>query len=409
MSEEILGETGSNTYITSLGATKEGTSVIGISDVSSAGNGTYATDIDAFDGSGLDFVLDFDTERDIKVLQITDTQIIDAAQCRTPNRLGEAQKTAWDPAQMDSILFNELRTLVEKEKPDLIVMTGDNVYGEFDDKGTSLKKLIEVMDGFEIPWAPIFGNHDNESAYGVAEQCRMFVEDSTYCLFNRRNEIGGNGNYAIGISVQGKLQRTIFMMDSNGCSNLEGVANPADKEAVTTNMVFHDEQMAWYQTVAAKVNTKAGKKIPSFLCVHIPLAEVTTALVEKGYQAKADATVNGMNISHNYTIGNIVKDGSAWTYNKDNDNFGFKEARTVGSSAMSEFILPYLKAAGTDGTFFGHQHVNALSVEWEEIRFTYGLKTGRYDDSPNWTGGTVITLSGSKFDVNHTIINNLAE
>lgn len=408
MSDVILGETGSNTYITSLGSTQEGTSVIGISDVADAANRTYTTDMDVFDGSGLDFVLDFDTDREIKVLQITDTQIIDAAQRRTENRLSESEKVAWDPEQMDNALFDELKALVEKETPDLIVMTGDNVYGEFDDEGTSLKKLIEVMDGFKIPWAPIFGNHDNESAYGVAEQCRMFVEDSTYCLFNRRNEIGGNGNYAIGISVQGKLQRTIFMMDSNGCSNLEGVANQADKDAVTTSMVFHDEQMAWYQTVAAKVNAKAGEKIPSFLCVHVPLAEMTTALVETGYQAKADATVNAMNISHNYTIGNIVEDGSAWTYAKDtNNNFGFKEARTVGSAAMSEYILPYLKAAGTDGTFFGHQHVNALSVEWEGIRFTYGLKTGRYDESPNQTGGTVITLKGSEFDVNHAIINNL--
>lgn len=408
MSDVILGETGSNTYITSLGATKEGTSVIGISDVADAANRTYTTDMDVFDGSGLDFVLDFDTNRDIKVLQITDTQIIDAEQRRTEERLSAGEKTEWAPEQMDSVLFTELKALVAKEKPDLIVMTGDNVYGEFDDEGTSLKKLIKIMDGFEIPWAPIFGNHDNESAYGVAEQCRMFVEDSTYCLFNRRNEIGGNGNYAIGISVQGKLQRTIFMMDSNGCSNLEGVEKKADKDAVTTNMVFHDEQMAWYQTVAAKVNEKAGEKIPSFLCVHIPLAEVTTALVETGYQAKADATVNGVNISHNYTIGNIVADGTAWTYTKDAyENFGFKEARTVGSSAMSEFILPYLKAAGTDGTFFGHQHVNALSVEWEGIRFTYGLKTGRYDESPNQTGGTVITLKGSEFDVNHAIINNL--
>lgn len=417
MSDEILGATGSETpagnatYITSLGATKQGTSVIGISDVADAASRTYTTNMDTFDGSGLDFVLDFDTDRDIKVLQITDTQIIDSKQCRTEDpleRLSADQIAAWDPEQMDNALFDELKALVEKETPDLIVMTGDNVYGEFDDEGTSLKKLIEVMDGFKIPWAPIFGNHDNESAYGVAEQCRMFVEDSTYCLFNRRNEIGGNGNYAIGISVQGKLQRTIFMMDSNGCSNLEGVANPADKDAVTTNMVFHDEQMAWYQTVAAQVNEKAGEKIPSFLCVHIPLAEVTTALVETGYQAKADATVNGVNISHNYTIGNIEADGTAWTYTKDtNNNFGFKEARTVGSAAMSEYILPYLKAAGTDGTFFGHQHVNALSVEWEGIRFTYGLKTGRYDESPNQTGGTVITLKGSEFDVNHAIINNL--
>ena len=88
-------------------------------------------------------------------------------------------------------------------------------------------------------------------------------------------------------------------------------------------------------------------------------------------------------------------------------NFGFKESGTIGASIMSEFILPHMKAAGTDGTFFGHQHKNGISVKWEGIRFTYGLKTGFYDENPNQTGGTVIKLNGSEFDVNHAIINNL--
>lgn len=409
MSNDIVGVTGSfnaegnATYITSLGVTKEGTSVISISDVESESNRTYTTDIDKFDGSGLDFVLDFDTDREIKVLQITDTQIIDSAQQRTNNRLSPSSVTKYATDQMDTLLYKELDVLIAKERPDLILMTGDNVYGEFDDKGTSLDKLIEKMDGYKIPWAPVFGNHDNETAIGVSGQCEKFAA-SKYCIFNRRNEIGGNGNYSIGISVKGKIQRTIFMMDTNGCVNISGVTNQADKDAITTNFVFHDEQIAWYRSTAEKVNAHAGDKVPSFLCVHVPLAEVTTALIEKGYQAKADSD----SISHNYEIGSIIADNNTWKYEKqaESNNFGFKQAKTVGSSAMSEFILPYLKAAGTDGTFFGHQHVNSISVEWEGIRLTYGLKTGRYDESPNQTGGTVITLDGKTFDVNHSIISN---
>lgn len=425
MSNEILGETGSlnpsgnKTYITSLGATKEGTSVIGISDNVDVASRNYTTNVSVFDNSGLDFVLDFDTDREIKVLQITDTQIIDSNQRRTKgkepdNRLSASSITAYATDQMGTLLYDELDALIVKERPDLILMTGDNVYGEFDDAGTSLQTLIEKMDGYKIPWAPVFGNHDNETALGVSWQCQQFME-SDYCMFNRRNEIGGNGNYSIGIAVKGKIQRTIFMMDTNGCANISGVANQADKDAITTNFIFHDEQIAWFQSTAAKVRTHSNAEIPSFLCVHVPLAEVTTALMEQGYQLKADskyldAEKKEVPISHNYTIGNVVLDdtNSAWKYEKDtNGNFGFKEGKAVGTSAMSEYILPYLKAAGTDGTFFGHQHVNSLSVEWEGIRFTYGLKTGRYDESPNQTGGTVITLSGSNFDVNHSIINNL--
>ncbi len=429
MSNDIVKETGSlnpdgnATYITSLGATKEGTSVISISDEESASNRTYTTDIDKFDGSGLDFVLDFDTNREIKVLQITDTQIIDSEQKRQDRELNAESIEKYKPSNMDTLLYNELDDLIAKERPDLILMTGDNVYGEFDDKGTSLDTLIAKMDGYRIPWAPIFGNHDNETAIGVSGQCAKFAA-SKYCIFNRRNEIGGNGNYSIGISVKGEIQRTVFMMDTNGCSNISGVTDPKDQDAITTNFVFHDEQIAWYRSTAAKVNTHVGKEIPSFLCVHVPLAEVTTALTEKGYQTKTDLTYvveeNGKNvtktISHNYTIGNIVDkiaaDGTqTWTYEKEPEskNFGFKQGITVGNNAMSEFILPHLQAAGTDGVFFGHQHVNSLSVEWNEIRFTYGLKTGRYDTSPNQTGGTVITLDGSEFDVNHSIINNSEE
>ena len=61
-----------------------------------------------------------------------------------------------------------------EKKPDLILMTGDNIYGEFDDSGASLRKLIAYMDSFQIPWAPVWGNHDNESTKGVTWQCEQF-------------------------------------------------------------------------------------------------------------------------------------------------------------------------------------------------------------------------------------------
>lgn len=296
--------------------------------------------------SGLDFVLDFDLDRDIKILQITDTQIIDSAQRRYDERLTAEEIRIWATDQMYNVLFNELDTLICQEEPDLILMTGDNVYGEFDDQGTSFEKLVSFMEGYQIPWAPVFGNHDNEARLGVTWQCQKF-EEAKYCLFKRRNEIGGNSNYSIGIAVGGKIQRIIFMLDTNGCSQMQNVEKAEDKEALTADIMLHDTQLAWYQEVAAKVNAYAKAKIPSFMCFHV---------------------------------------GDA------------------GESSFNQKLYPHLHEAGTDGVFFGHWHKRKDSVVWQGIRWTFGLKTGRYDSSPQQTGGTVITLNKSGFIVKHVAI-----
>ena len=69
-----------------------------------------------------------------------------------------------------------------------------------------------------------------------------------------------------------------------------------------------------------------------------------------------------------------------------------------------------MKDNGTDGIFFGHYHLNSLSVldPVSNVRWTYGLKTGTYDDSPDdfgyGMGGTLITLSkedSKDFTVRH--------
>ena len=118
----------------------------------------------------IDFIVDVEEGRDIRVLQLTDTQIIDSAQQRSDDRLGEEQTARWATEQMDNCLFKYIRNAVERAQPDLIIITGDLVYGEFDDSGRSFKKLIAHMDGYGIPWAPIYGNHDNESMKGAKWQ-----------------------------------------------------------------------------------------------------------------------------------------------------------------------------------------------------------------------------------------------
>ena len=149
----------------------------------------------------VDFVVSVPEDRQPVILQLTDTQIIDSSQVRTPDRLGGLLPQLWGEDKKDERCYDYLREIIENTNPDLIILTGDIIYGEFDDSGKSLLEFVEFMESFNIPWAPIFGNHDNESKMGVDWQCEQF-ENAENCLFIQR-ELTGNGNYTVGIEQNG--------------------------------------------------------------------------------------------------------------------------------------------------------------------------------------------------------------
>lgn len=129
-------------YISDVSGTMNGTTVISMSDT----DANYKSKTD-FDEYGFDYVLDINTDsyRELRVLQLTDTQIIDSAQKRYDSRLGTSATNDWKPENMQSILFDCIRETIAKAQPDLILLTGDNIFGEFDDNGTGLEALVAEM------------------------------------------------------------------------------------------------------------------------------------------------------------------------------------------------------------------------------------------------------------------------
>mgnify|MGYP003304207746 CR=1 FL=1 len=103
-------------------------------------------------------------------------------------------------------------------------------------------KLVEYMDGFKIPWAPIFGNHDNESQMGVTWQCEQF-ENAKYCMFKRGTIDYSNGNYTVAIVKGRKPIRILYFMDSNGC------AEPSDQsflDGLTSTVGLTKNHQKWF-------------------------------------------------------------------------------------------------------------------------------------------------------------------
>lgn len=323
---------------------------------------------------GCDVVLQFEEARELRLLQLTDMQFIDSEQRRTPDRLSAWEIEEWLPEKFALQCGNQMRALVERAKPDLIFITGDLIYGSFDDSGSTLEWFCRLMDSFKIPWAPVFGNHDNESLKGVAWQCRL-LEESPYCLF-RRGSVSGNGNYSIGISVEDRLIRVLHMTDSNGCKH------STDPEVIREKGIYPD-QIARVREVSERVARAQGKRIPAFMAFHFPTNEFVNAELAKGYSRESEF----------YTIGGDVC--------AEKGDFGSKKQKLAPIETDGSF-LKFLKDCHVEAVFVGHHHLINTCISYEGIRWVFGMKTGRYDfHDPDMLGGTLVRLTGKRFTVEH--------
>ena len=309
-----------------------------------------------------------------RILQLTDMQIIDSAQRRTPDRISDEKIAYWSTERAKPNCYDHIRDLVAQSRPELILVTGDIVYGEFDDSGRIQKEFSELLGSFAIPWAPVFGNHDNESAVGIDWQCALY-ENAPYSLF-RRGNCTGYGNYTVGLVYKGSLIRVLYMIDTHGCRH-------AHSPKANIKAGIYPDQLEWITSTATAIVDRLGKTVPAFAAYHIPTPEFAIAELEKYGAGNTDY----------YTLGveKRALDG----------DFGAKYEKY--KCCGEEDLTPLWNACGVDGIFIGHCHMNNTSIVYNGVRLTFGLKTGAYDYYTNGQlGGTVIACAtDGSFDVRH--------
>ena len=310
--------------------------------------------------ASVDFFVEVEEGREPVVLQITDPQIIDSSQQRSEDRLGSASYNYWLPENKNARCYDYLTELINNTNPDLILVTGDIIYGEFDDDGSAWIEFINFMDTFKIPWAPIFGNHENESKMGVEWQCEQLEasvnSENGYCLFKQRT-LTGNGNYTVGIKQGGKLKRVFFMLDSNGC----GEAQNANAQLQRTSG-FGNDQIAWYEETAQNIK-EVSPNTKFSMAFHIQTAVFGDALEAYGYD------------KDNFTSIDV----DTHPEKKDSD-FGYLGEK-IGGWDTDYSVWNGWKKLGVDSVFVGHEHANSASVVYEGVRLQFGQKSSTYDST----------------------------
>lgn len=264
-------------------------------------------------------------------------------------------------------VYPYLNHFIDEYAPDLLVLTGDNT----SNSGGSLepmRELADYLDGFAIPWAPVFGNHEHAdfSGSGGVDAMAEIFESADNCLYKANTDImrysgdGGliNGNYTVSIKENGKLVYTLFMMDSG-----------------PEYSYFSEEQTDWYRETVETISRAnygafdlaTNKVVPSMLFAHLPVPE---------YEIAAKAILGGEG------------------YGKIPDEYGSGENRetAIGQSKNIGFF-ELMKLYGTTNMFVGHRHTNSGSLMYENINLTFGVKTGEnnaHDDDS--VGATIITI-----------------
>ena len=317
----------------------------------------------------VDFTVEVPEGRDIRVLQITDPQLIDCTQKRPEDNVS----SMYHPSKTEEYCYRYIRQAVDRYDPDLIILTGDIIYGKFDDNGSMLQEYVAFMESLDTPWAPVFGNHDNESKMGVDWQCQQFVEAEN-CLFKQRT-LTGNGNYTVGLVQGDELKRVFFMLDSNGGASMSAAtaANGHSQREVG----FGIDQISWYVDSVKEIKKESPSTKLSF-AFHIQIAAFE-------YAFRMYTDYNDLCYDLDSAKVNLDENEAAQAAG----DFGYIGAPAKGAWDYSYAVFDELVELGVDSIFVGHEHENSASIEISGVRLQFGQKSSQYDRFNKVMGGTV--------------------
>ena len=281
-------------------------------------------------------------ERNFRILNLTDTQLSDAE---------------WAEGRFEGKLLRDTVTdLVKKTDPDLITISGDLAWaGHYE----SYRNLAELMNSFDIPWAPVFGNHDNQGGEERVLKAAQILTESEGCLLQPGKPQLGCGNYVIGIEEDGRLIHGVILMDSHD-------RTPYTDENGNTILGWGDvipEQLVWYEEQIDKLIGMGAKE--SSLVLHIPLyayREAAAAAFKKGIDLKSVEPYNGMQ-----------KDCFNEGYE---DSFGVCYEGIASYPADNGFFNIITRRDHTKTVICGHDHVNSFAIKYKGVNLIYSLKTG---------------------------------
>ncbi len=249
------------------------------------------------------------------------------------------------------VAIERINEVLDAEKPDLVMFTGDIIFAK-QAAEEGLRHVLGQVAKRQIPFAVMFGNHDDEQGLTRPE------------LFNIIRTVPGNRtatveglsgvtNFTLPVmSKDGKKTAAIlYGFDSNSYSQL--------KEVEGYDYIKFD-QVAWYRKMSTEyTRLNGGTPLPSLAFFHIPLPEYNQAAADEKAQL-----------------------------------YGIRREKACAPELNTGMFASMRELGDVMGIFVGHDHDNDYAVSWKGILLAYGRYTGGntvYNHLPN--GARVIELT----------------
>lgn len=293
------------------------------------------------------------SDNGLKVLQLTDIHI----------------GGGWMSMKKDQMALNAVAAIINSEKPDFVIVTGDIAFpipyaaGTLNNK-SGARIFAELMETLGVYWTATYGNHDTE-AYSYFDRADIteFYEEYPHCLMrDGTKDVDGYGNQVFNIvKSNGIITRSLYTIDSHSYVDGDyfGIFWKYDN--------VHENQIEWYKETVEKNRNHNMMKLyssslatpvsddlnnlnpPSSVFLHIPLTEYKDAWFEYADKGYTDTENVKLNYGTAGESGNIVFHG----IHKDN------------------FFETMQELSSTDSVFCGHDHLNNFSLEYKGIGLNY--------------------------------------
>lgn len=103
-----------------------------------------------------------------KIVQMSDTHMVTGAGvCKDAV---DARGNFLPESEADPLTVDFVGTVLDAEKPDFVVLTGDQLHHDILDSQSALFKVFAPLIKRSIPYAAVFGNHDSEGAHALSRK-----------------------------------------------------------------------------------------------------------------------------------------------------------------------------------------------------------------------------------------------
>lgn len=288
---------------------------------------------------------------------------------------------AWKPGNDEyEMVVATIKELVRRTQPDLITVSGDLSWGMAVE---SYVAVADLLDGFGIPWAPVWGNHDYEKPEVNQGAVEEFARHPL-CLFEAGDQDLGCGNYTLLVQEEGRTVAGLIMSDTHKGATF---VDEKGEEKGTWGRLYPN-QLDWIKEQCKLISADTA------VIQHIPVFGYMEAS-QAAYKENLDLKTLTLAESRN---------GTCWNPGYE-DSVGVQH-EGICSYPLEDGALEAFREAGINAVIVGHDHNNNWIIRHKGIRFVFSLKTGPGCYwQPELNGGTVIKITSQGIgDIYHEYV-----